>query len=88
MPKIANTFFVAACSLFFRPGIWEYQLVDPDLFFVRARAHQNILWIISLFLGLLQRGEARLLAVIPLFEFRETGEFRGARPFHAVFRCK
>ena len=50
---------------------------------IRAR-HQSILWIVSLLLGLSQWKTARLPAVISLFRFRTSEEFRGIRP---LSRC-
>jgi hypothetical protein len=88
MPRIANTFFVAACSLFFQPAVRKYRQLDPDLYFRAWTSASKYFMDHFAVLGPFTQETARLLAVIPLFRFRETGEFCGARPFPAVFRCR
>jgi hypothetical protein len=59
------------------PGSRNINRLILDFLSARTRAHQNILWIMSLLLGLLQRETAKFVAVIPLFRLREAEEFRG-----------
>jgi hypothetical protein len=82
---VNNSLLLRSCSLLFRTGNQGYQRFAPDLFSARERAHQNILWIIWLFLRLLQRGTARLLAVISLFRDEKPSDSAAHGHSPAVF---